>query len=297
MKGSYITPSVTLFGEDGRVDLDAQARFFDKLVEGGVDGILVQGSIGEFFAISLEERKRMAQAAIDAIGHRTRCIIGTCSMVPEEIVPFSAHCLEAGADGVMIISPYYFCLDQDSVFRFYDKLFGEIDGPVYIYNFPDRTGYSIAPGTVAALAERHANLRGIKDTLVEVAHTRDIINATRDRFAEFETFSGFDDNAAHNVLSGGAGVIGGLSNVAPEVCSAWMRAIRENDVEGIVEGQQKINRLMDIYFVGPMFVPIIKEAARMRGLASSSRCTFPIPEVSEEQKAAIRSILEREELL
>lgn len=297
MKCSYITPSITLLGEDGRVDLDAQARFLDRLVEGGVDGILVQGSIGEFFAIPMDQRRELARAAIDAIGHRVECLIGTCSMVPEEIVPYSRYCLENGADGVMIISPYYFRLDQASIFRFYDRLFTEIEGPVYIYNFPDRTGYCIAPDTVARLAERHPNLRGIKDTLVEVAHTRDVINATKDRFPDFLTYSGFDDNAAHNVLSGGAGVIGGLSNVAPEVCSAWMRAIRENDLKGVAEGQQRINRLMDIYFVGPMFVPIIKEAARMRGLASSSRCTFPIPEVDEGQQKAIRAILEREGLL
>lgn len=297
MNAKYITPSVTLFREDGHVDPEAQSEFCDRLVNAGMDGILILGSIGEFFAIPADQKKELAQAAIEAVNGRTQCIVGTASMVPDEIVPFSNFCLKQGANAVMIISPYYFALDQESIFRFYDRLLDRIYGAVYIYNFPDRTGYSIAPETFARLACKHDNLQGVKDTLVEAAHTRDIIGAMKEKFPQFEVFCGFDDNAAHTVLAGGAGVIGGLSNVVPEVCSGWVRAMRENDLEGIAEGQEKINRLMKIYSIGPMFVSVIKEAAKMRGLVRSSRCTFPIPDVTEEQRGKIKALLESEGLL
>lgn len=125
-------------------------------------------------------------------------------------------------------------------------------------------------------------------------HTRELIKTVKSVYPEFEVYSGFDDNAAHNVLSGGDGIIGGLSNIVPEICSKWIRAMRDNDVEGIAAGQQTINRLFDIYAVGPLFVPIIKEAARMRGIIACGACSFPMPGVTEEQREQIAQILERE---
>ena len=100
-----------------------QPLFFKQgLIKSGIDGILVQGSIGEFFALPMEWRRQMAKFSIDAISRRTRCIIGTASMVTEEIAPYSNFCLEQGADAVMIISPYYFRFDQDALFCFYDEI-------------------------------------------------------------------------------------------------------------------------------------------------------------------------------
>ena len=244
--------------------------------------------------MDLEMRKDLAGFAIRSIAHRVRCIIGTASMVESEIVPYSNWCLEQGADAVMIISPYYFRFDDASLFRFYDELFSQIHGAVYIYNFPDRTGYSISPQAVLELRRKHDNLKGIKDTISGMDHTRELIKAVKSEFPDCEVFSGFDDNAAHNVLSGGDGIIGGLSNVVPELCSAWIRAMRENDAEGIAAGQQQINRLFDIYAVGSLFVPIIKEGCRLRGVVGNSICTKPIPEVTAEQTEEIRKILASE---
>lgn len=294
MNARYITPSVTLMNEDGSLDLESQGKLFEHLITNGIDGILIGGSIGEFFAMSMESRRELAKFAVERIDHRVKCIIGTASMLEEEIVPYSNWCLEQGADAVMIISPYYFRFDDESLFTFYDELFGQIHGPVYIYNFPDRTGYTISPEVVLRLRRTHDNLVGIKDTISGVDHTRELIKTVKSEYPDFEVYSGFDDNAAHNVLSGGDGIIGGLSNVVPELCSAWIRSMRENDAEGIARGQQQINRLFDIYSVGPLFVSIIKEGCRLRGVAASSACTKPIPKVTKEQSEAVRRILERE---
>lgn len=297
MNAAYITPAVTVWNSDGTLDLQGQGALYENLIKHNIDGILVLGSIGEFFAMTLEQRRQLASFAIDTIAHRTKCIIGTASMAAEEIVPFSNFCLERGADAVMIISPYYFRFDDEAQFVFYDRLFSQINGPVYIYNFPDRTGYTVSPDTVLRLAEKHPNLKGIKDTIGGMDHTRELIKTVKSRFPDFEVYSGFDDNAAHNVLSGGNGVIGGLSNVVPEVCVEWIRAMREEDTSAIAAGQQKINRLMDIYAVGSLFVPIIKEAAKQRGIIPSSACTFPMPEPTEAEIAKIRELLARENIL
>lgn len=294
MNASYICPAITLFKNDGTLDLESQAALYENLIKNNIDGVLVEGSIGEFFSVSMEMRKELAEFAVKTINHRIKTIIGTASMIPEEIVPFSNHCLEIGADAVMIISPYYFRFDNDSVFRFYDELIGAIHGPVYLYNFPDRTGYTLDSQVVLKLALKHKNLMGIKDTISGMDHTRELINVVKSQVPYFEVYSGFDDNAAHNVLSGGNGVIAGLSNVVPEICAGWVKAMRDNDVEGIVKGQQAINRLMSIYSVGSVFVPIIKEGAKIRGIISSNKCTFPIPDVTEEQTEKVKEILKAE---
>ncbi len=294
MNASYITPAITIFDKNGNLDLDSQAALYENLIRNGIDGILVNGSIGEFFAMTLEQRRQLAAFAVETIAHRTKCIIGTSDMTFDNIVPFSREILALGADAVMIIGPYYFPMKDSELFTYFDSLLGQIDGPVYLYNFPDRTGYTIAPETVLALRQKHDNLKGIKDTISGMDHTRELIKTVKSVYPDFEVYSGFDDNAAHNVLSGGNGIIGGLSNIVPEICTAWIRAMRDNDTEGIARGQQAINRLFDIYSVGPLFVPIIKEAAKIRGIIADSCCTFPMPQATPAQCDRIREILSRE---
>ena len=181
-----------------------------------------------------------------------------------------------------------------ALMQYYDRLAQQIHGNIYIYNFPDNTGYTIPPETVLALAKIHPNIVGMKDTVAGMDHTRELIKVVKSHIPQFEIYSGFDDNFAHNVLSGGDGCIGALSNVVPEVCAAWVRAFRENDLAGIAKGQQIIDRLMDLYTVRSPFLPVIKEACRLRGIAATSVGTFPMPSATVEDDARILELLNRE---
>ena len=98
MNAAYLVPAITLFNEDGTLDLVSQERLYNNLIENGVDGILVEGSSSEFFAMDMEQRREMARFAIEKVAHRTKLIIGTSSMVANEIVSFSNYCLEQGVD-------------------------------------------------------------------------------------------------------------------------------------------------------------------------------------------------------
>ncbi len=109
-------------------------------------------------------------------------------------------------------------------------------------------------------------------------------------------YSGFDDNFARNVLSGGDGCIAALSNLAPELTSAWVKAFRENDLEGIALGQQRIDRLMDLYRIREPFLPVLKEAIKLRGIVTSSASTFPMPNATIEDDARILELLAKENL-
>ena len=294
MNAAYLTPAITLFNQDGTLDLVSQERLFNNLIDQGIDGILVEGSSSEFFAMPMDQRREMAKFAIEKVNHRVKLIIGTSHMVADEIVDFSNFCLDAGADAVMILPPYYFHFGADALLQYYDRLAQQIHGNIYIYNFPDNTGYTIPPATVLALSKIHPNIVGMKDTVSGMDHTRELIKVVKSQIPQFEIYSGFDDNFAHNVLSGGNGCIGALSNVVPEICSAWVRAFRDNDLAGIARGQQIIDRLMDLYAVRSPFLPVIKEACRLRGIASTSVGTFPMPNATVEDDARILELLSRE---
>ena len=120
MNAAYLTPAITLFHEDGSLDFESQEHLFNNLIENGVDGILVEGSSSEFFAMPMDQRREMAKFAIETVNRRVKLIIGTSHMVADEIVNFSNFCLDAGADAVMILPPYYFHFGAEALLQYYE---------------------------------------------------------------------------------------------------------------------------------------------------------------------------------
>jgi 4-hydroxy-tetrahydrodipicolinate synthase len=213
-------------------------------------------------------------------------------MTPRDTVALAKHALDRGADGVMIVGPYYINLDRAAVLRYYDSVIGSIDGAVYLYNYPDRTGYDLDSGMTRTLLERHSNIAGYKDTCVAMAHTREILQATTlGGFPDFRVYCGYDDNFAHNVLSGGAGAIGALSNLAPDICARWVKALQNNDLIAAADMQRRINRMMEFYTLGTPFMPIMKAALIKKGLALPPYCLEPLGEPGEEQKEKLSRLM------
>lgn len=297
MKAKWITPVVTALDKDGHVDIEGNKKIYDFLIDNGMDGILLFGSIGEFFAIPLEEKKIMIREAIRHIANRVTLYIGTCNMEFETCVELSNYAIEQGADGVMVISPYYFTLPESAVLNFYETLADRVNGPVLLYNFPDRTGHDLTPDMIYTLVSRHKNIVGIKDTVATMGHTRAIIQKVKKDFPEFMVFSGFDEFFGHNVLSGGDGCVAGLSNFAPEVASAYADAARKDDLAAMAAGQQKIDSLMAIYDVAPQFIPTIKKAMIVRGVEMEPVCAQPLLPSTEGETEEIKKILKRAELI
>ncbi len=192
MKAEYITPAITVFKEDGTPDFDGLKKLYDHLITEGISGILVLGSIGEFFAMSKEDKKDIIRFAVDVIKGRVKILIGTNSMIPGETVELSKYAFECGADGAVIIPPYYFTLTDESIYEFYAEIAREVQGDIYIYNFPDRTGYDISPQVMLRLARDFKNIVGCKDTIPGVAHTREIIKIVKSEIPDFKVYSGFE---------------------------------------------------------------------------------------------------------
>lgn len=297
MNGNYITPVVTAFDADGNLDFYALEYIYDYLINNGIKEIVILGSIGEFFALSRDKKKELIKFAVKYINNRAKVIVGTNGVNITETVELTEYAFRHGADAVIVISPYYFSLNDKSVEEYYDLVAEKCPGDLYLYNFPDRTGYDISPMVTLNLVRKHKNIVGYKDTLSGMDHTRELIKLIKPEFPDFKIYSGFDDNFAHNVISGGDGCIAGLSNVFPGLCSSWAEAVNENNLEKVSEIQKTINILMGIYNVGKPFVPYIKKAMQIVGLPVRNCCTFPMPEVTEEETERIRKILEKAHML
>ena len=297
MNAKWITPAVTAMDSQGHVDMEANKAIYDFLIEKGMDGLLLLGSIGEFFAIPTPEKKRLIREALAHINHRTTVYVGTCEMNLEACVELSNYALEQGADGAMVISPYYFSLPDSAILNFYDTLAQRVQGPVLLYNFPERTGYDLRPDLVLELATRHPNIVGIKDTVPNMGPPRALIQKVKAGRAEFVVFSGFDEIFGHNVLSGGDGCIAGLSNFAPEVAAGYAQRARQDDLPGMAQYQRKGDSLMAIYDVAPQFVPTIKQAIALRGLGLEPFCAPPVLPSTSEETQQVRALLQQAGLL
>lgn len=291
MKAQYLAPAVTVFDNNGNVDEQGCCRLYDHLISGGIDGIVVMGSTGEFFEMTMDEIKRLIDISTQHCKGRTRLLIGTSRMIADETIELGNYAVEKGAHGVMIISPYYFQLSDESIEYYYDLVCDGIKGDIYLYNYPDITGHQINYDVVLRLLKKHKNLKGIKDTTALVSHTRDLINNILPEYPDFEIYNGFDENFAYVALSGGAGVIGGLSNLIPDIFSKWVKAVNSGDAEGIAQGQKVIDKAMEIYAINKPFIPAIKRALNLRGININEYVKPPFLPINDKQEEKLISIM------
>ena len=293
MKAQYICPVLTAFQEDGAVDMEAMKRLFDHLIKGGLDGIAIMGSSGEFYSMTLEQAKQFAKDSMEYLKKRIPVYVGTGRLIPEETIELSNYALELGADAVMIVGPYYIGTSDEGILAYYDRVIGSIRGAVILYNFPDRTGHDLTAEVILDLLAKHKNVIGLKDTFGAPSHTRALIRRIKPQYPAFRIYSGYDDNFAHVVNSGGDGCIAALSNLIPEVCASWVQAFRDEDLQKVAEIQQMIDGMMDFYSLSNPFMPAMKYGLEMVGVSFPTRCQMPVLEVTEQQKAEVEALLKQ----
>lgn len=262
LKGVF-TPIITVFDNSGQIDYEGNKRVIERLINSGVDGVLFLGSIGEFFALSVEEKKKFISFVVKTVNKRVAVLIGTGGTIVDEVVNLTKYAESEGADVAVVISPYYFNLDEDSLYRYYAEVATSVKMPVLLYNFPDRTAVNMSPQLIHRLAKNYPNIVGVKDTVDNISHTRKIIAEMKLDMDEFSVFSGYDEYFVPNLMAGGCGIITGLTNIAPEIFVDLYKAFSENKFDKVTEIQNKINILMSIYDVSYPFISAIKTAVSM----------------------------------
>ncbi|OOM72040.1 dihydrodipicolinate synthase family protein [Clostridium sp. BL-8] len=257
------TPLITIFDEKGGIDEENSKILIEKLINDGVDGIVVLGSVGEFFNLSFEEKKDYIKFVSEVMNGRTKLIIGTGSNNIEEVIALNEYSKEVNADGVLIITPYFFGLDENYIYEYYSTIAKNTELPIMIYNFPARTSVNVSYELVFRLASEFKNIVGIKDTTDSMSNVRKFVQKIKKVHKDFCVISGFDEYLVPNLLSGGDGIIGGLTNIDAKLFIDTYKAFQDKNFEKLLVLQDKINKLTELYDLTNPFIVGLKEAVQI----------------------------------
>ena len=284
-------PSITITDDEGKIDFDLWGKHLDHLADAGVNGVLLFGSIGEFYSVSLADKEAALEFAVKRVGERMKVFAGVGDTTYANVIEFTKFAEKAGADAVLAVSPYYFGPSPLTAENYFGGIAEATKLPVILYNFPARTGTDLTPELVASLAAKHPNICGIKDTVDTISHTRKVIRAARAVNPDFTVFSGFDEYYLVNRVSGGNGVLCGLTNVEPETFVKMHAADEEGDFATAVACAERISKLMAVYDVCDLFVSAIEAAVKVKGLPISTKIFEPAVQATEANEAAIAELL------
>lgn len=266
---------VTPFDGDGNLDLRAAEAVMDRSIEAGVDGILVLGSTGEFSHLTHEERRLFAEVAAGLVDGRVPLLVGVGASGTKEAVLLAEHAAGAGADAVVVVSPYYWNVGEEGLFRHFAAVAEAAPVPAMIYNFPMLTGIDLSPALVRRVAEECPNVVGIKDTVTEYAHTVKVLRAVKPVRPDFAVFAGFEDQILPSLLAGADGAISGLTNLVPNLLVEMVRAATTGDLETAAELHRRILPLMDLYALSEPGIGALKAAMNRLGVPISPTVRLP----------------------
>ncbi len=217
-----IVALVTPF-RDGKVDEKALCELIDRCVAEGASGFVPCGSTGESATLSHDEHRRVVEITVKAVAGRTKVIAGTGSNNTQEAIELTRHAKTVGADGALLISPYYNKPTQEGIYLHYKAVAEAADLPILVYNIPGRTASNILPETLSRLADVE-NVVGVKEACGDIVQISEVVRLCG---PEFDVIAGDDAMALPVLAVGGCGVISAAANLIPgemaEICRAWMQ--------------------------------------------------------------------------
>jgi len=277
-----ITALITPFLPTGEVDEQAFRQLVDWQIAQGIDGLVPVGTTGESPVLSHEEHKRVVEICIDQAKGRVPVIAGAGSNSTREAIDFARHGEKAGADGVLVVTPYYNKPGQDGLFAHFSAVASAISIPLIIYNIPSRSVIDMTVETMGRLVHAHKNIVGVKDATGRVERVYSQRIACGDDFAQL---SGEDASVLGFNAHGGVGVISVTANIAPQACASVQAACRAGD---FFKARQLHDQLMDLHkalFLEPNPAGVKYGAARL-GLCRPD-LRLPLVEVAPATKQAI----------
>ena len=282
-----VYPAMTTpFEDDGRIDFDQLQASARRLEAAGVDGVVPVGSTGESATLSHDEHVEVIEAVADAV-EDVPVIAGSGSNNTREALSLSRRASDAGADALLLISPYYNKPEQRGLREHYLTIADEIDLPQIVYNVPSRTGRNIDPDTAIALAD-HENIQAFKAASGDLGQISEIVERTREK--DFTVLSGDDALTVPMLSIGARGAISVVANVEPVRTCAMVGAALAGDFERARELHHELGPLARALFVETNPIPV-KEAMAIRG-HGSPELRSPLTRLSAEHRAHLREVLD-----
>ncbi len=278
---------VTPFKEDGSIYYEKLEELVEEQIAGGTDAIVACGTTGEASTMSHEEHLDVIEFVCRVTGKRIPVIAGTGSNCTETAVYLSEEAKRRGADGLLLVSPYYNKATQKGLFAHFKMVADRVDLPILLYNIPGRTGVNIEPETIASLVRETDNIVGVKEASGNFSAIAKLMSLTD---GKIDLYSGNDDQIVPILSVGGKGVISVLSNVAPgqthEICSAFFSGRTEDSARLQREAYPLISALFSE--VNP--IPV-KAALNLMG-KNVGPMRMPLTEMEPENKQKLKAAME-----
>ena len=282
-----IIPAVVSPVDDsGTIKEKAFRTLIDYLIQGGVHGLFINGSQGEFYALSLGEKQRVLEIAIDQTQGRIPIFAGVGAVTTREAVALAEMSQQAGADALSALTPYFINPSEEELYLYFTSIARSASVPILLYGNPSRTNVALSPSLVTRLSEIE-NIIGIKDSSGDFTLTSEYIRLLGKN--GFKVLAGRDTLILATLVYGGVGAIAASGNVAPKVVVEIYEAFMRGDMNGALAAQQRIAPLRLAFTLGT-FPVVIKEALRMIGIDMGSAIK-PVEGLDKEKRDQLRKIL------
>ena len=252
---------VTPMKDNLEVNYDKLDEILEEQIAGKTDSIVICGTTGESATLSEEEHLEAIRFTIERVNHRIPVVAGTGSNCTQTAIQMSKEAEEAGADGVLLVTPYYNKATQNGLIAHYTAIANEIKIPAILYNVPSRTGCALQPKTIAHLVKNVENIVGVKEASGDISHVAQVMNLCD---GQIDLYSGNDDQVVPLLSLGGLGVISVLSNVAPQYVHDMVYKFFEGDVAGSRKMQLEALPVINALFCEVNTIPV-KAAMNLKG--------------------------------
>ncbi len=290
-KGAGVA-QVTPFHEDKSVNYEELTRLLEFQIANHTDAIIMCGTTGEPVTMTEEERLSVIAHAIKVVAGRIPVIAGSGGNCTENVVAFSKKCQDLGADGLLVVTPYYNKATQNGLYEHYKMVAEAVELPIIMYNVPTRTGVNLMPDTAARLGKDFTNIVGVKEACGSITQVADLIKKAK---GHLDVYSGNDDQIVPILSLGGAGVISVLSNIAPQDTHDMVIEYLNGNVRRAAELQLQYLDVAHALFSEVNPIPV-KKALTFLGY-NTRALRMPLTEMEEQNAVKLKAEMEKAGLL
>lgn len=277
---------VTPMKENGDVNFEKLGEILEEQIAGGTDAVIICGTTGESSTLTHEEHMETIRYTIDKVNKRIPVVAGTGSNCTETAIMMSLEAERMGADGLLLVSPYYNKATQKGLIAHYTAIANSVKIPIILYNIAGRTGINIEPKTLLYLAENVENIVAVKEASGNISQIADIAAMCK---GKLDIYSGNDDQITPIMALGGIGVISVLSNIAPKYTHDLAMSYLNGDVQKSCEMQLKALPLVRALFCEVNPIPV-KAAMNLMG-KEVGPLRMPLTEMEEEHKETLKKAM------
>lgn len=286
-----IPAMITPMTEEEELDREGFKRLIDHMIDRGVHGIFTVGTAGEFWALSVEEKRQIYGWTVEDVDGRVPVYAGTCANTTREAVLLAEIAQEAGVDCLSVLTPSFITPNQDEMYSHYGAIAKSVDLPILLYDNPARTGNKLSVDLVVRLAERFENIAGIKDSSGDFAQTLEYLRRSPEGF---KTIMGRDSLIYSSLTHGAAGAIAATANIGPNLAVGIYECYIKGDLEGAMKFQWRLALLRLAFSIGTQ-PAMLKAGAELVGFPGGPPRS-PVSPLTEDEREQLQKIIEGVEI-